>query len=187
MHLKIEDFNNLYRTYYAALCYFSLKIVSDANSAEDIVDEVFEDLLKNFRKFTESDNLKSYLYTATRNASIDYLKKELHLKERQWKFSFNQAAEAPAYINEMIRAEVIRDIMIEIHKLPGHSGKIIELSYFEGLKNDQIAAELNISVQTVKNLKSIGLSTLKSRLSPELFIIFILTSESLLGVHHLHI
>lgn len=185
MYLQIENFNTLYRTYYAALCYFSLKIVADADSAEDIVNEVFEELLKKRQKFTASDNLKAYLYTATKNASLDYLKKELHLKERQWKFNSNQLAEEPAYINEMIRAEVLRDILTEIHKLPGHSGRIIELSYFEGLKNDEIARQLNLSLQTVKNLKSLGLTTLKSRLSPDLFLLFLLASESILYVNHI--
>lgn len=81
--LSISNFNQLYCSYYAALCYFSLKIVGDKNTAEDVVEDVFVSLLNSKREFSETDNLKAWLYTATRNMSLNYLRKELHLKERQ--------------------------------------------------------------------------------------------------------
>ncbi|MNH26923.1 RNA polymerase sigma factor [compost metagenome] len=64
---------------------------------------------------------------------------------------------------------MLRDIMKVIDKLPGHAGKIIKMSYFDSLKNDEIAAHLGISVQTVKNLKSKGLDTLRHLLKPDVF------------------
>ena len=174
----IESFNQLYRSYYAALCYFSLKIVGDSESARDIVEEVFVQLISSKREFTESDNLKAWLYTATRNASLNHLKKEKHLKERQFEFSIGQENEEPTFEYEMLRTEVFKKVLLEIKQLPGHSGKIIEMSYLGRMKNEQIALELGLSEKTVKNLKSSGLAMLKSRLPLDLFLTFVFLTGS---------
>jgi len=168
--LPIHDFNDLYRSHYAALCYFSLKIVGDKMIAEDVVEDVFVSLLNSKRAFSETDNLKSWLYTATKNTSLNYLKREQHLKERQLHFSSHQPDYESAYVYQMIRAEALNMILLEIKKLPGHSGKIIELSFLQGMKNDQIAKSLGLSEKTVKNLKSIGLAILKIQLPPEIYL-----------------
>lgn len=143
---SVKEFDLLYKSYYSALCYFAIKIVADRDSAEDIVDEVFAGLLTSKREFSESDNLKAWLYTATRNASLNHLKREQHIKEHQLQFSLKHEREESPYLFEMIRTEVFRNILLEIKKLPGHSGKIIEMSYFEGMKNDQIAELLGLSI-----------------------------------------
>lgn len=171
---SMPDFNNLYRDYYAALCYFSLRIIGDTNSAEDIVEDVFANLLNSKREFTATDNLKAWLYTSTKNSSLNYLKQQKHKQERQFEFVLNLETEEPAHVYEMIKVEVLRGILLEIKKLPGHSGRIIELSYLEGMKNEKIAELLGISEKTVKNLKSAGLATLRSKISPEAFTLFLL-------------
>lgn len=169
-----SHFNQLYRTYYQALCFFSLKIVGDAENAKDIVEEVFTKLILTKREFGESDNARAWLYTSTRNASLDYLKQNKHAKERQFEFSLNQDNRENAYDYEMVRAEVLRKILLEINQLPGHSGKVIEMSYFRGMKNEDIAIELGLSEKTVRNLKSTGIRLLKSKIPLDIFLMFLL-------------
>lgn len=171
---SIKDFNKLYRSYYAALCYFSFKIVADADDARDIVEDVFAKLLVAKKEFTENDNMRAWLYTSTKHASLNFLKQEKHVKERQFEFTTQQATEEWVYDYENIRAEILKRVLDEIKKLPGHSGKIIELSYLSGMKNEQIAQQMGLSLKTVKNLKSIGLATLKTRIPSSLFLEFIM-------------
>lgn len=167
-------FNQLYRTYYQALCFFSLKMVGDAESAKDIVEEVFTKLILSKREFSESDNARAWLYTVTRNASLDFLKQDKHAKERQLEFSLSQEDKDTTYDYELLRTEVLRKILLEIKELPGHSGKIIEMSYFKGMKNEDIAVELGLSEKTVRNLKSTGIAILKSKIPLDLFLMFLL-------------
>ncbi|WP_316818568.1 RNA polymerase sigma-70 factor [Pedobacter nyackensis] len=178
-----HNFDDLYLSNYAALCYFSLKIVGDKNIAEDIVEEVFVNLLNSKKEFTEGDNLKAWLYTATRNASLNHLRQDKRSKERQFQFTASQPAEESAYIYEMIRSETLNLILLEIKKLPGHSGKIIELSYLKDMKNDEIAELMGLSVKTVKNLKSMGMATLKTHLSPDAYLLLLLLSSLAVDPH----
>ena len=173
-----EHFNHLYRTYYQALCFFSLRMVGDAETAKDIVEEVFTKLILSKREFKEADNARAWLYTATRNASLDYLKKNKHAMERQFEFSLGQEDDGAAYDYELVRSEVLRKILQEIKELPGHSGRIIEMSYFEGMKNEDIATALGLSEKTVRNLKSTGIATLKSKIPLDLFLMFLLLAGS---------
>lgn len=173
-----HNFNDLYLGNYAALCYFSLRIVGDGNIAEDIVEEVFVSLLNSKKDFTETDNLKAWLYTVTRNSSLNFLRSDKRSKERQFQFTSAQPTEESAYIYEMIRTEALNLILLEIKKLPGSSGKIIELSYLKGMKNDQIAELMGLSVKTVKNLKSIGMARLKAHLSPDTYLLLLLLSST---------
>jgi RNA polymerase sigma-70 factor (family 1) len=172
----IDHFTQLYRTYYPALCFYSMKIVGDTESAKDIVEEVFTKLILSKRQFDETDNVRAWLYTATRNLSLDFLKKDQHAKERQLAFSLSQEANGLEYDYELVRAEVLNRVRLEIKDLPGHAGKIIEMSYFDGIKNEQIAAELGLSEKTVRNLKSSGIATLKARIPMDLFLIFLVLS-----------
>jgi RNA polymerase sigma-70 factor (family 1) len=169
MSTAVLVFKQLYLDYYAALCYFAFKIVGDQEEAKDLVEDVFLKVLHNKSTLTDVENIRAYLYTAVKNSCLSHLKVSTRVKERQWYYNSNLPMEEQDCVNELIQAEVLRDIMKVIDKLPGHAGKIIKMSYFDSLKNDEIAAHLGISVQTVKNLKSKGLDTLRHLLKPDVF------------------
>ena len=173
MSTEFIDFKQLYLEFYAALCYFAFKIVGDREEAKDIVEYVFLKVLRRKSTLTETDNIRAYLYTAVKNSCLSHIKVSTRIKERQWHYNSNLPSEEQGYINELIQAEVLRDVMKVIEKLPGRTGKIIKMSYFESLKNDEIAELLGISVQTVKNLKSKGLDSLRSLLRPDVFAAFV--------------
>lgn len=173
MSTEFFDFKQLYLEFYAALCYFAYKIVGDQEEAKDIVEDVFLKVLHRKSALAETDNIRAYLYTAVKNSCLNHLKVTTRVKERQWHYNSNLPSEDHGYINELIQAEVLRDVMKAIEKLPGHAGEIIKMSYFESLKNDEIAQLLGLSVQTVKNLKSKGLDGLRLVLRPDVFTAFV--------------
>lgn len=181
MSTVVLDFKQLYLDFYAALCYFAFKIVGDQEEARDIVEDVFLKVLHHKSTISEDENIRAYLYTAVKNSCLSYIKVSTRVKERQWHYNSNLPSEEQAYVNDLIQAEVLREVMKVIDQLPGHAGKIIKMSYFESLKNDEIAALLGISVQTVKNLKSKGLDSLRHLLKPDIFMLFLLIYGSRKG------
>ena len=168
-----QAFASVFKLYFAALCYFANKYVFDKQESEDIVEEVFEKLLVSKPQVNSGAHLRAYLYMATKRTCLDHLRKNTHAKERQMNFAAEIGDQEPEHLHEMIRAEVLREVYIEIKKLPEQCSKIITLSYIEGLKNEQIAEKLGLSIQTVKNQKVKGLSLLKGKLSPELLMAFL--------------
>lgn len=166
-------FGVVFKQYYTALCYFAGRHYLSRAEAEDIVEEVFEKLWKGNLELRNASHLRSYLYKATRNACIDHLRKKDHAMERQMSFVAQLEATEPDYVHSMIRAEVLREIYLEIQNLPEQCSRIVALSYIEGFKNEEIAEKLGLSVQTVKNQKSLGIKLLKGKLSKELFMVFV--------------
>ncbi|MFX1705510.1 RNA polymerase sigma-70 factor [Chitinophaga sp. CC14] len=169
-------FSVVFREYYAVLCAFAQKIIRESADPEDLVNEVFLKLWNRRQVFEDIRHLKDFLYKSTRNACFDTIKGSIHSRERQAVFLGTQAEWETAADLEMIRLEVFNELHHEINQLPEQCGKIIRMGYIDGLKNDEIARELGLSVQTVKNQKSRGVMLLKRRLPPEAFVLLLLIS-----------
>jgi RNA polymerase sigma-70 factor (ECF subfamily) len=150
--------------YYSPLCLFAERLLIDRAAAEDIVGEAFIKLWHKRSDFQSLQNLKAFMYITVRNACLNYLKqaKRDSLSKKQLAYITGEKEEF--VLNEMIRAEVLKEIMEEINKLPEQCRKILKMGYLEGLKNQEIADLLNISVHTVKNQKARAIQLLKVRL-----------------------
>lgn len=69
------------------------------------------------------------------------------------------------HLHFLIRAEARAEIYRAVGDLPSQCSKVVALSFFEGLSNAEIADQLGLSEQTVKNHKVRGLNILRDRLS----------------------
>ena len=167
-------FSLIFKEFYTALCAFAEKLTGSPDHAEDIVEDVFLKIWTRQQQFDDLHHLKSFLYKATRNACFDHLRRQEHSRERQAVFQQSQHQWEAAADLDMIRVEIYRNIYKAIDELPEQCGRIVRMGYIEGKSNDEIATELGLSVQTVKNQKSRGVALLKLRLPPESFAIFIL-------------
>lgn len=171
------QYSYIFKEYYNALCYYAESIIGEPGHAEDIVQDVFERLWQKPYAFEDLRHLKDFLYKATRNAAFNFLKGAQHSKERQAKFLHEQEEGGAAEDQDIIRMEVFRMIYREMSNLPEQCGKIVRMSYIEGLKNEQIAEILSISLQTVKNQKTRGMKLLRMRLSPAVIALFVMFSS----------
>ncbi len=64
-------------------------------------------------------------------------------------------------MERMIEAEVLGEVYKALQKLPEGCRKVINLSYFEGLSNQEVADRLNVSINTVKTQKLRALKMLR--------------------------
>lgn len=159
-----ETLHTLLKEYYKPLCLFADRLIKDHAAAEDIVGDTFIKLWNRKTDFETVQNIKAFLYITVRNAGLNFLKqaKRESLSKKQLAYI---AGEQEEYVlNEMIRSEVLREIMREIEKLPEQCGKVFKLGYIEGLKNQEIANLMKISVHTVKNQKARAVQLLKIKL-----------------------
>lgn len=169
-----QVFTRIYRLYFGSLCYFSFRFVGDDADAEDIVEEVFTKLWQQSKCFNNEEHLKAYLYQAIHHASLNLLRSKAHAQERQFKFATEIPDTEESYQHNIIRSEIYGDIYRAVMELPAQSGKVIRLAYLEGMKNEEIALEMGLSVQTVKNYKLNALKILKGKLSKEVFQLLLL-------------
>lgn len=143
-------FDEIYELYWKELYEAACRRVS-APDAEDILQEVFLSLLKNPLVITQEGSIRAYLHKALKGRIIDFYRKNL-LKEA---FERNAVFTAPRYIAHtdahLMRKELEVLLEKEISSMPERMQTVFLMSRKKMLSNEEIAHELAISHQTVRN------------------------------------
>ena len=80
-----SHFKSLFYELYEPLCIYSMRIVGDRDVAEDIVQEQFIYIWENNKKLENRASIKSYLYSAVRHKSIDFLRSRYNRNKERLK------------------------------------------------------------------------------------------------------
>lgn len=159
---KTSAWEELYRHFYGALCNYATGITTDRSVSEDIVQECLITIWKSNLVFTEIKALTVYLYRAVHNNTLKYLRdrnvSSRHLKK--WQEDQEDVDEINFY--HAVEEELVRRMNAAIENLPEQRRRILQLS-IEGFTVQQIAEQLNISVNTVKTQKKRAYSFLKDK------------------------
>jgi RNA polymerase sigma-70 factor, ECF subfamily len=155
-------FSRLFDEYYVSLCYFANKFIGDMDISRSVVQQVYVDLWEKREKIDILWSVKSYMFHAVNNKSIDYLrknKKTITLTDKE-----SNARQIP--FRDLVEESELNDrINNSINQLPEKCREIFFLCRFEGLKYAEIAEKLNISVKTVEMQIGIALKKLRESLS----------------------
>jgi len=154
----------IFNQYYSPLCLFAERLISDKQVAEEIVDESFLKLWMKRKNFDTLQSIKSFLYIVTRHACLNFIKQSARQAAREKQLAYLAENKEEHILNELIRTEVFVQIYSAIEQLPEKCGQVFQLSFLKGMKNQEIAEKLNISVQTVKNQKVKALQLLRIKL-----------------------
>jgi RNA polymerase sigma-70 factor (family 1) len=167
----------LFRSYYARLCYFATQLTGDAGLSEDIVQEVFLNYWKIRLTFPHEQVAKRYLYNSVRNACLNHARHQDVIK-RHASFAHGEDVSTGPVIEEIVRAELMGEVHAAIETLPEGCRTILKMAYFEKLRNEEIAAMLGVSVNTVKTQKMRAIRLLRLRLDPLSIALFLLLQHS---------
>ncbi|WPU94345.1 RNA polymerase sigma-70 factor [Mucilaginibacter sabulilitoris] len=153
-----EAFNHVFNMFYKRICFFAAGIVNE-DSAEDIVQDAFIKLWERRNSFDNLNAIKAFLYLTTKNSCINTYK---HQKVVD-KFESAQVdiIDESNIIFHLIEAEVLEEVQQAVQQLPQSYRKVIYLSYFQGLSNQETADHLNVSINTVKTQKVRSLRILR--------------------------
>ena len=155
-------FRKLFDTYRNELYKFSLSMVCSGFYAEEIVQEVFLKVWTKRKTLNPELSFKSYLFTITRNDTIKFLKKaanNLKLREEVFYQSQKFANPTERYMREL-ELDVLKNEALD--QLPPKRRLIFEMSRNDGKSYEDIAMELGLSPNTVRNQMSMALETMRS-------------------------
>ena len=150
--------DELFRYNYRPLCLYALHYVADPVTVEDIVQDSFAAFWERLQTGQTVANRRAYLYMMVRNRCLDHLRKagikteELKPYDTYGIIDDDDAQE---------RAGIEARLWTAIDSLPGKCREVFLLSKRDGLKYEEIAQELGISENTVRNQISKALKTLK--------------------------
>ena len=152
------DFESLFRYNFRPLCLYALHYVGDVEMAEDIVQESFMTLWEKLEQGTSVVNMRAYLYMVVRNRCLDRLKKKgLETESLKPYDTYGIIDDDEAQERSQVEAR----LWTAIDTLPDKCREVFIMSKRDGLKYEEIAEELGLSVNTVRNQVSKALKVLK--------------------------
>ena len=146
-----EAFKALYIKYKPAMHKFILNFTNDPDLSEDIIQEVFVAVWLNRKNIDPNKSFSSYLFTCVKNKVFDFFKelaKNRDLMEKNWNNFDTSRNETEEELDLLDLNELVTNA---IRHLSSRKRAIFELSKFKGKTHEQIAEELGISKNTVKN------------------------------------
>ncbi len=146
----LQEFEKLFKLFYTPLCHYANKFLKDMDVAEEIVQEFFYNYWKNRETMNIQISLKSYLFRAIRNNSLKYLEHLAVVKKYENNFRETNTIEASSDVDVLELNELNEIIEATLNELPERCRQIFKLSRFEGLKYNEIAEKLSISIKTVE-------------------------------------
>ena len=155
-------FSEIFRRYDKRVYPFVLKMIKTVSVAEEITQEIFIKLWFNRAKLNDVKNPSSYIFTIAANHTLDQIRKKLNERKMLNRLSAilkddssNNAEESMLYRDcEALVEQALRH-------LPPQQKKIYALSRQYGLNNEEIARQLNLSPNTVRNHLSEALKTIR--------------------------
>lgn len=138
-----------------------MQYMKDPDEAEELVQDLFFRIWQDRERLRITTSIKSYLYTAVRNRCLNALK----VKKRNGPLDLDQqdgSHEDQRSEDEL--TERSARVHAAIAALPEERRKVFTMSKHEGLKYQEIADRLGISVKTVENQMGKALKTLREEL-----------------------
>ncbi|MCH9029212.1 MAG: sigma-70 family RNA polymerase sigma factor [Bacteroidetes bacterium] len=173
MH-KIKEYDSkaleeLYDRYSPILYTLIKKIVPDQTVAEEVLADIFVILWKKGKYFELSnENLYTWLIILARNKAVDRKIRDSKLKELpEYSDDFEDEIIIPK-ISKSIDPVELTKVQAEKEKFEGAMNKlteaqkyVINMAFYDGKTQGEIASELNIPLTTVKSKIQVALSNLK--------------------------
>lgn len=159
-----REFEALIRQYHPALHDYLVRRTGSADSADDILQNVFVRLWENRKSVKSVGSIRAYLFTAVRNAAIDTGVSERARKAREldageaWINDSSQSIDDKSDINEIVERAV--------QSLPPACREVFELYRVYDLSYPEIASTLGVSLSTVKTQMSRAFEALSRNLRP---------------------
>jgi len=164
-----DAFEAIYKAYFRKLYILSFRYVRDETIAEELANDVFMTLWENASKLTINQSLGAYLSRSVINLSLTQLKKNQRLLDRNNDYikdldltdDEDQADLATLYESKLLMIESI------LESLPPQCRKIVLMSKYDKMKQQEIADQLGISIKTVKNHLTIAFDKIRVALAKQ--------------------
>ena len=166
-------FEDLFARYSGILYASALKFLKDNADAQDVVQDVFIQIWDKAKMYDPAKGKPlTWALTLTRNRSIDRIRSSQRRSRLRDDFEKESAVDESGILREALSgvdasdtAQILRDV---VGQLPAPQRTVIELAYFEGLTQTEIADRLGEPLGTIKARARRALMKLKTSLDERL-------------------
>ena len=159
-----KAFERIYQLYAKRLYAYSLQFTKSAQDSEEIIQDVFVKLWTNREKIRQEETLRSLLFIMTKHLLINAFHSKINEPIYEDYVDYKNEMSVDDADQHLEYEEFVQRFTKAVKKLPPTQQKVITLSKIQQLSNKEIAEELLLSEQTIKNQMSIALKVLKKTL-----------------------
>jgi RNA polymerase sigma-70 factor, ECF subfamily len=146
----LKAFEKVFRDNYEQLCDYAFRFTKDEDLAEELVQDIFYRIWKKHEQLMITSTLEGYLFQSVKNHCLQYFKhKAVELKYAE-KVKMETQTLAYEPFEELENKELNDKIESTLRSLPDKCREIFMMSRFDGLKYQEIADKMAISVKTVE-------------------------------------
>lgn len=153
------DFERFFKENYMALHYYTLKLTSEEEVSRDIVADAFEHLWKVISQGEKVEDWHAYIYAYVQHKCVDFLRHTL-VKEKYIDFYLRTNNEEYNTEDTDERLEAIQAIL---DTLPPRTRLVLQECYIHKKKYKEVAEELDISINAVKQHIVKALQTIRKK------------------------
>lgn len=155
--MKNEEFEKIYCLFYRPLIFYALSLVKQKADAEDLVAEA---MVRAFLSYDGKSDLRAWLFRVLKNLFIDEKRKKKRVvySEKEFLESF---ADPDSFIQRWIFEEDRKWLYQQIYLLPDLERNVMLLTLTSGLKDNQIAEQLNIKIEYLRVIRNRAKNKLK--------------------------
>ena len=139
-----KGFRLLYDSFYDSLVLFATQFIGEAEEAADIVQECFVDFWVNRRFSLLQGSLERYLFSAVKHGCLNYLRNTRRREGKHEQIRDELYCEVSSE-----NLELIEKLYLAIERLPEERKRILHMVCMEGMKYQEVADCLGISINTV--------------------------------------
>lgn len=158
-----DALSQLYDRYNGIVKALILRIVHNDTEADDLLQEVYMEIWNQAKNFSAAKGKPlGWMVTLTRRRAIDALRKRQAYARAEERFQAEPEQQPLAWVQnvteDQIHASDTRALIANvINSLPDAQQQVIELAFFQGMSQREIAAHTNIPLGTVKTRLELGL------------------------------
>lgn len=159
-------YDYFFNTYYPKLIWFALLYVKQHSAAEEVVSDVMLNIFKKRKKLAETDNIEGYIFVSVKNQSLKYLRKskrQVYVDNLESESDLLMTTSvSPEY--EYLENEFHQVVKSTIDSLPPKRKLVFKLIKEDGLKYQEVANLLDLSVKTIETHMGLALKSLKENI-----------------------
>ncbi|MDX1645340.1 MAG: sigma-70 family RNA polymerase sigma factor [Thermoanaerobaculia bacterium] len=166
-----EALSELYDRYSGMLNGLALRVLTDAADAEEVLQEAFLQAWRQAGRYDPSrSSVSTWLVLITRSRAIDRLRSR-KVVDRTAAAAHDENPRthtSPSGTRNVLKSERQGRIRSELEKIPPEQREVLELAFFRGMTQREIAEETEIPLGTVKTRTLLAMKKLRRALADEI-------------------
>jgi RNA polymerase sigma-70 factor, ECF subfamily len=170
VHRDSDAMAAIYQRYESILRAVILSVLHEDSEADDVLHDVFIQLWDRADRFVAEKGLHGFLVTLARRRALDRLRRRLTYRRATDRFETEMKAEFDnklrGYVGKNPNFDLAELLSRMIRLLPQAQQEVVQLTFFEGMSQREIAAQKSIALGTVKTRLQLAQKKLLNQLVP---------------------